>query len=146
MKVDPLYISTYLTACDQAYISHPLSANTATLRLKIVFCWQAVMKISMPPGLGTDNPFHQQQATTDVWDAGPDQFAQEPIFCPRPDAQTEDDGWLLSMVYDSLSDTTQLVVLDAQDLQKGPIARIKLPHRIPYGKLSMMFALSLRPV
>ena len=104
------------------------------------------MKISMPPGLGTDAPFHQQQATTDVWDAGPDQFAQEPIFCPCPDAQTEDDGWLLSMVYDSVSDTTQLAVLDAQDLQKGPIARIKLPHRIPYGKLSMMFASSLRPV
>lgn len=95
---------------------------------------QVVMKVSMQPGLGTDTPFSQQQASAHVWDAGPDQFAQEPIFCPRPDAQTEDDGWVFSMVYDSVSDCSHLAVLDARDLQKGPIARIKLPQRIPYGK------------
>ena len=92
------------------------------------------MKVSMAPGLATDTPFSQQQASADVWDAGPDQFAQEPIFCPRPDSQTEDDGWVFTMVYDSVSDCTHLAVLDAKDLQKGPIARIKLPQRIPYGK------------
>jgi carotenoid cleavage dioxygenase-like enzyme len=95
---------------------------------------QVVMKISMPPGLGTDTPFSQQQASTDVWDAGPDQFAQEPIFCPRPDAQTEDDGCVFTMVYDSVSDCSHLAVLDAKNLKSGPVARIKLPQRIPYGK------------
>lgn len=95
---------------------------------------QVVVKVSMPQGLGTDTPFSQQQASADVWDAGPDQFAQEPIFCPRPDAQTEDDGWVFTMVYDSVSDCSHLAVLDARHLQRGPIARIKLPQRIPYGK------------
>ncbi|DBB06748.1 hypothetical protein WJX82_009214 [Trebouxia sp. C0006] len=94
---------------------------------------QVVMKVSMHPGLGTDTPFSQQQASTDVWDAGPDQFAQEPIFCPRPDAQTEDDGWVFTMVYDSASDCSHLAVLDAKDLKSGPVARIRLPQRIPYG-------------
>lgn len=88
----------------------------------------------MPSGLGTDTPFSQQQAAKDVWDAGPDQFAQEPIFCPRPDAQAEDEGWVLVMVYNSVTDCSDLVVLDAQDLQKGPVARVQLPQMIPYGE------------
>ena len=95
---------------------------------------QNVVKLSMAPGLGTETPFRQQEARRDVWDAGPDQFAQEPIFCPRPNAQTEDEGWVLTMVYDAASDHTHLVVLDAQDLRSGPVARIKLPQRIPYGE------------
>ena len=97
-------------------------------------CLQNVVKVSMPPGLGTDTPFSQQEPDKDVWDAGPDQFAQEPIFCPRPDAQAEDDGWVLVMVYNSVTDRSHLVILDAQDLKKGPVARVKLPQMIPYGK------------
>lgn len=87
----------------------------------------------MPPSLGTDTPFDASKASTEIWDAGPDQFAQEPIFCPRPGAQEEDEGWILTMVYDCKSDKSQLVILDAQNLKAGPVAQIKLHHRIPYG-------------
>lgn len=89
----------------------------------------------MPTNLGTDTAFDLQEVSTDIWDAGPDQFSQEPIFVPRPGATEEDDGWVLTMVYDCHSDRSQLVILDASKLKAGPVARIKLPHRIPYGKL-----------
>ena len=96
---------------------------------------QVIAKVSMPPSLGTDTAFDASQASTDIWDAGRDQFAQEPIFCPRPGAKEEDEGWILTMVYDCKTDSSQLVILDAQNLKAGPVARIKLQHRIPYGRL-----------
>ena len=94
---------------------------------------QVTVKLTMPTGLGADSAFHQQEAKVDVWDAGPDQFAQEPIFCPRPGASNEDDGWVFTMVYDTLTDRSHLAILNAQDLKAGPVARIKLPHQIPFG-------------
>ena len=87
----------------------------------------------MPDKLGTETAFEAHEARTDIWDGGPDQFAQEPIFCPRPGAKEEDDGWVLTMVYDCKTDSSQLVILNAQNLEAGPVARIKLNHRIPYG-------------
>ena len=94
---------------------------------------QVTVKVTMPTSLGTDTVFHQQEAKVDVWDAGPDQFAQEPIFCPRTGASDEDDGWVFTMVYDTLRDRSHLAILNAQDLKAGPVARIKLPHQIPFG-------------
>ena len=97
----------------------------------------------MPTSLGTDKAFVQHEVKTDVWDAGPDHFAQEPIFCSRPDAKEEDDGWIFSMVYNARADSSYLAILNAKDLEAGPVARIKLPHKIPYGMLQKSVSLTL---
>jgi carotenoid cleavage dioxygenase-like enzyme len=55
----------------------------------------------------------------------------EPVFVARPDAQAEDDGVLLSVVFDSGSGRSFLVVLDAADLSE--LARAETPLGIPYG-------------
>jgi beta,beta-carotene 9',10'-dioxygenase len=55
----------------------------------------------------------------------------EPVFVARPDGQAEDDGVLLSVVFDSGSGRSFLVVLDAADLSE--LARAETPHGIPYG-------------
>ena len=57
----------------------------------------------------------------------------EPVFVSRPDPTAEDDGWLLTFVHDVPAGTAELVVLDAQDLLRGPVARVLLPQRVPYG-------------
>jgi all-trans-8'-apo-beta-carotenal 15,15'-oxygenase len=58
----------------------------------------------------------------------------EPIFVPRPGngaAHAEDDGWVLALVYDPISDTSNVTVLDARDLSAGPIARAWFDHHLP---------------
>ncbi len=60
-------------------------------------------------------------------------FVSEPIFVARPDGKSEDDGWLLTVVYDSAHHRSDVVILDALDLNKGAIARLYLKHHIPYG-------------
>ena len=68
-----------------------------------------------------------------TYDHGPGRGAGEPVFVGRDGATAEDDGWLLTFVHDVPAGTAELVVLDAQDLPRGPVARVLLPQRIPYG-------------
>ncbi len=57
----------------------------------------------------------------------------EPVFTPKPAATAEDDGWLLSVEYQAQTQTSRLVILDAGDLERGPIATAELTHHIPQG-------------
>jgi 8'-apo-carotenoid 13,14-cleaving dioxygenase len=69
--------------------------------------------------------------TTTAHDFGRGRGTAEPAFVARQGATTEDDGWLLSYVYDA--PTNELVILDAADLSAEPQARVPLPQRVPFG-------------
>ncbi|HKY65642.1 MAG TPA: carotenoid oxygenase family protein [Acidimicrobiales bacterium] len=71
--------------------------------------------------------------TTTVHDYGTGRVTLEPVFVPRPDATAEDDGWVLSYVYDATTDRTDVVVLDARDFGGDPVATVHLPVRVPFG-------------
>jgi carotenoid cleavage dioxygenase len=58
--------------------------------------------------------------------------ACEPVFVARPGSTTEDDGWVVSIMYDDVSDLSTVVVLDAQDFAAPPLATIPLPVRVPH--------------
>lgn len=72
---------------------------------------------------------------------GPDRYPSEAVFIPRKGAgerrgsgsQSEDDGWLLTLVLDAKRGTTDLEVLDAARLANGPIARCHFEQAIPFG-------------
>jgi carotenoid cleavage dioxygenase-like enzyme len=49
-----------------------------------------------------------------------------------PDAG-EDEGWLLGFVYDRTRDASNLVIFDAQWIADDPVAKIRLPGRVPQG-------------
>ncbi len=55
----------------------------------------------------------------------------EPVFVPR--SPTEGDGYLLVVVYRTQEDRSDVVILDAQQIDTEPLAVIKIPHRIPFG-------------
>jgi len=57
----------------------------------------------------------------------------EPIFVPRTPDAPEGDGWLLAVVYRGAEHRSDLLVLDAERLAAGPVATLKLPHRVPAG-------------
>ena len=66
-------------------------------------------------------------------DFGAGRSTSEPIFVPADDAAGEDEGWILSFVYDRADQTSQFVVLDAADMAAEPVATIALPQRVPHG-------------
>ncbi len=45
----------------------------------------------------------------------------------------EDDGYLITFLIDENNGTSQLAILDASDVTKGPICRARLPHKISSG-------------
>jgi all-trans-8'-apo-beta-carotenal 15,15'-oxygenase len=64
---------------------------------------------------------------------GPGQYASEALFVPRRGGAAEDDGYLLTMVYDAAADASHLAVFDARAPQAPPIARAWFDHPIPPG-------------
>jgi beta,beta-carotene 9',10'-dioxygenase len=70
----------------------------------------------------------QQSATR--W-SEPGSYPGEPVFVPAPEARAENEGVLLSVVFNARRGTSFLLVLDAQTL--GEVARAEVPHHIPFG-------------
>jgi all-trans-8'-apo-beta-carotenal 15,15'-oxygenase len=64
---------------------------------------------------------------------GEGNVAGEPIFVPRSAEAGEDDGWLLTLVYSAQAHRSRLVVLDARDLEREPLAAAHLRHHVPLG-------------
>jgi carotenoid cleavage dioxygenase len=60
-------------------------------------------------------------------------FTGEPIFVERSEGAPEGEGFLLSLIYRSEEHRSDLLVLDAENVDAEPIATVKLPHRVPFG-------------
>lgn len=63
----------------------------------------------------------------------PGEFVGEPVFAPDPKGVGEDDGYIMTFVYNAADDRSSLHVYDARNLYAPPIARIQLPCRVPAG-------------
>ncbi|MEJ5254519.1 MAG: carotenoid oxygenase family protein [Acidimicrobiales bacterium] len=70
---------------------------------------------------------------TTVHDFGEHAESGEAVFAADPEGSAEDDGWLLTFVYDRRNDTSDLVILDARALDEEPVARVHIPRRVPFG-------------
>ena len=73
-----------------------------------------------------------QKGTAQRADLGAGAAASEGIFVPAESGGSEDDGWVLAVVYDAERDSSELVVLDAVDFAAEPVARVALPRRVPF--------------
>jgi carotenoid cleavage dioxygenase-like enzyme len=57
----------------------------------------------------------------------------EAVFAPRAGPPGELAGWYLTYVYDPATDSSDLVIIDASDFEGEPVARIRMPRRVPHG-------------
>ena len=58
----------------------------------------------------------------------------EAIFVPSSNGPADEDGgWYFVYVYDPARDGSDLVILDASDFTGKPVARVKMPQRVPFG-------------
>lgn len=57
----------------------------------------------------------------------------EPVFVERGADAPEGDGWLLAVVWRARENRSDLAVFNAQDVGSGPVALVKLGHRVPDG-------------
>ena len=85
----------------------------------------------VPPGHLIKHDLHA--GTREIHAFGAQRHPGEFVFVPRHAQALEDEGWLMGYVIDMASQTTDLVILDAQRFCGAPQAVITLPHRIPPG-------------
>ena len=70
--------------------------------------------------------------TLDTYVPGEGISCGEPTFVPRPNG-AEGDGYLMTLLFNKAANSSDLAILDARQVATGPVARVKLPHRIPAG-------------
>ncbi|SEK28058.1 carotenoid cleavage dioxygenase [Stigmatella aurantiaca] len=85
------------------------------------------------PGGARLRRYDSETDTSLAQELGPGQIPGECVFVPKSAQSPEDGGWLLSLVCDSKRDISELVVLDAGNFGAAPVARVRLPQRVPFG-------------
>ena len=74
-----------------------------------------------------------QTGESSSFDLGAGRHGAEPNFIPKQSAESEDDGYLMTYVYDEGKQASELIILDARDLSRPALAQIHLSVRVPYG-------------
>ena len=74
-----------------------------------------------------------QSGASVAHDFGREQIPGEAVFVPREGATNEDDGWLMTYVFDKPTNSSSFVVLNAADITGAPVASVQLPQRVPFG-------------
>ncbi|MGL4883927.1 MAG: carotenoid oxygenase family protein, partial [Waterburya sp.] len=82
---------------------------------------QAIMKLDLHTGERQLHSF------------APSGYVSEPIFVSKPNAVSEDAGWILTLVYDGSKHLSTLAILDGENLAGEAFALLHLKHHIPYG-------------
>ena len=67
------------------------------------------------------------------WWCGPVSSLQEPCFIARGAGAAEGDGWIVQVCNRLEEQRSDLLLFDALDIEKGPIATIRIPLRLRFG-------------
>ena len=95
--------------------------NSTARTWEFTFDFDGVIKYDLETGAS------QQRTYADS------QISGEHVFAPRPGGTAEDDGWVMTMITDRASGSSELMVLDASDIEAEPVARIQMEARVPVG-------------
>lgn len=70
--------------------------------------------------------------TEERWEAG-EMAVGEPAFVPRPGDPDERHGWWVTFAADRTDRSSWFLVVPAADPGSGPVARVRIPARVPLG-------------
>jgi carotenoid cleavage dioxygenase len=93
----------------------------------------ARMEAGHPPAFEGINKYDIATGKCETHLFGKSRYGGEPVFVARPGGTEEDDGWLVTYVYDEVEGTSEMVVVAAKDVASKPLARVIIPTRVPYG-------------
>jgi carotenoid cleavage dioxygenase len=112
------------------------SINSWMQGYKTRYTWNTLMARSQRP----EDPrfcgvcrYDLERDTCQTFHAGMGKWFSEAPFAPRDRWEAEDDGYLVGFMWDDARAESFVSVFDAKDVGQGPIARIRLPQRVPNG-------------
>lgn len=87
----------------------------------------------LPPAFEGFQKYDHKTGSIETHLHGPRRYGGEGVFVPRDGGKDEDDGWVVTYVYDEIAGTSEMVVVDAKHFSGKPVARVQIPSRVPYG-------------
>ncbi len=75
--------------------------------------------------------FDHQTDTLTIADLGENRYPAEPIYAS--DTHNHDQAWIVTVVYDGNTDSSEVVVFDSDRLDEEPVCRLGLPGVIPHS-------------
>jgi carotenoid cleavage dioxygenase-like enzyme len=75
--------------------------------------------------------FDLELGTTEIHSVGENNAPCEPVFVSAGD--NEDAGYIISVVYNDETETSEVHIIDAQKFSSEPLAIVKLNARVPFG-------------
>jgi carotenoid cleavage dioxygenase len=127
--LDPITRTTSTTVIDDSASEFPRHRGSLTGKpYRYGYCANPSLEPTWPT-----LKYDLETGARSVFEHGPGRSAGEPVFVSRPEPTAEDDGWLVTFVHDANDASAEFVVLDAQDFDRGYVARVPLPQRVPHG-------------
>ena len=100
--------------------------------LKHRYTWLGtIIENGTPYGFNAYQKIDHETGTLKLHDFGEGRFTSEANFVPGGGA-AEDDGYLMSIVYNHARGKSEIVLLDAKDMREE-VAVIELDHHVPFG-------------
>jgi len=107
--------------------------NSQYLGRKSKYAYNQRLELSKTLRFDAIVKYDTEQQTAVTHEYGENKYGSESPFIPKPNATDEDDGYVISFVTDAREDTSEVIILDAKNMDKAPLARIMLPQRVPLG-------------
>jgi all-trans-8'-apo-beta-carotenal 15,15'-oxygenase len=80
---------------------------------------------------GSIGRFDHQTSELVEADLGAHRYATEPLYAP--DQQNREQGWILTVVFDSTLNQSEVWIFDSAHLNHDPVCRLALPSVVPMG-------------
>ncbi len=77
--------------------------------------------------------YDSQTGEKESYQFGAGRWGSESPFAPRDGSTSDSDGYIVTFVNDDSEGRGEILILAADDLAAGPVARIKLPQSVPAG-------------
>ncbi|MEU6815438.1 carotenoid oxygenase family protein [Streptomyces sp. NPDC046860] len=135
--LDPAAGRMRRTVLDDARVEFPRidDRRTGTRHGRVAVAWDSGRSPDLLPGEFDALRWYDTGAPgvpSRTWHAG-DLSVGEPAFAPSPGRADEDRGHWLAFATDRGDDTSWLLVFPAGEPESGPVARVRIPVRVPLG-------------
>jgi all-trans-8'-apo-beta-carotenal 15,15'-oxygenase len=107
------------------HVDFPSVANSVRGRKsRYTYCSTGGAAHGVSPYMGVLKVDALDASKSQIWLPEPGKFCGESLFQPRKGSTEEDDGYVIALCFDGRTGNSDLVVLNAQHVDQGPIVRI----------------------
>lgn len=133
-KVHPRkgFVSKECLSNEQLYFG-VVNSEASAQRHRYVYAAAGAMGEDVTPPQGIVKYDVESGTREGSWFPEPHEFCGEPMYAQRRGAEGEDDGYIVSTLFNGKEERSEIVVLRANDIGSGPVARVPIGIAVPHG-------------